>query len=414
MTNRMQWRWQGSVAWCGVLACCGLMGSASFASAQSSKQERECDEIVIEDGQEVCIRTKVVRRVVKKKPSKKSAARASKRSKARATSRRKEAAARERFEDEEVVGDGPFLVVDPTAFEIARRSALREGVAQPADGANRSSSSARAQGGEAAWRGARDGGAVSASQGSSREGGVARGSDKESEVIDATLSREETSAHTRALRVEALTDVPLMIGAGLLYETDSRLRLRTSLGVMPKGYLRLSNALVERANEEYPEEARLLVERALDESIVWRSQIGWRPFEQAGFYTHVGYTMLGLRGGASGEELIAAAESFDEDQGELMRQMNPSTVDMASRLHLVDVELGWDFALGEKANLRFGAGWAYTFHSRTRVEAEFEEGTGMEEEEIAFFEEVSGKYLDAIYRRFVHPPSVSVAFGLKF
>lgn len=364
------------------------------AKDQEERAEgRGCDEIVIEDGQEVCIRTKVVRRRVIKKPAKTKRTRRSTSERERATAKRQEAAARERFDREEVVGEGPFLVVDPTAFEIARRSAMREGVAQPA----------QKQAGKAQ--------PATSRPDPTRADVTMGGGGKTAGALDTSLARSE---HTRSFRVEALTDVPLMLGAGVLFEGDSRLRLRTSLGVMPKGYLRLSNALVERANEEYPEAAKILVERALDESIVWRSQVGWRPFERAGFYTHVGYTLLGLRGAASGDELIAAAEAFDEDQGELMRRMNPSTIGIGSRLHLVDLELGWDFRLGERANLRLGAGWAYTFYSKTAIEAEFDESAGMEAEEVAFFEEVSGKYLDAIYRSFVHPPSVSVAFGLRF
>ena len=216
------------------------------------------------------------------------------------------------------------------------------------------------------------------------------------------------------LRIEGVTEVPLLVGAGFLFESKRRFRLKSSLGVMPKGYVRMSNNLIQNVVDGYPDAATIVIEQGIDESIVWRSQVGVRPFRRAGLYLHTGYTLLGFQGSTTGVELSAAAAALNNDQGELVQSMDAERVALGSRLHMVDAELGWDFRLGDKAHLRFGLGWAYTFYSKTRVTADFGEDSAMDTDQQELFEEVSGKYLDAIYREFVHPPSVALAFGLNF
>lgn len=356
-------------------ACCvvPLLMWGSVGEAKDSKEgEPECKEEVLESGEKACVKTRVISRKVVKRSSRPPRSRRKKTKKKRRRSR---------------------LVVNPSAHEKSRSSSPAVASAAPKSTPRGAPASKATPARPAKLKAT-----------SSQTGVSARAPD----VPDA--SQEERGS----LRVEAVTDVPLLVGAGLLLETRSRFRVRTSLGVMPQGYLRLSNSLLSRVDEDYPEEAQVLMEQAVDDTITWRSQVGVRPFERAGFYVHAGYTLLGVRGDATGEELIGAAEAFEEDQGELMRRMNPSMVTMNSRLHMIDMELGWDFALGERANLRLGAGWAYTLYSKTRVEADFEPSDEMPQDEVALFEEVSSKYLDAIYRSYVHPPSLSVAFGLRF
>lgn len=344
----------------GVLAVCAP--AMAFAGGEDEESE-PCKMEVLESGEEACVRTRVIsRKVIRRstrKPQKRSKKKRSRKSR---------------------------LVVNPSAHERSREST---------------------SGGEPVTPRPR---AVETRPASATSTGSALLS------VDSQVGVEAggEARQGASFRIEAVTDVPVLVGAGVLWEGASRLRLRSSVGVMPGGYLRLSNALIRGVDAEYPEEAQLLVERAVDDSITWRSQVGVRPFRRAGFYVHAGYTLLGIRGEATGEELINAAESLDEDQGELMRRMNPTSVAMSSRLHLVDMELGWDFELGRRANLRLGAGWSYTFHSRTQIAADFDDASQMPQGEVALFEEVSGKYLDAIYRRYVHPPSLSVAFGVRF
>ncbi len=373
-----------------ILICAmvfGGLGWSATAHAADGDGKSECKMEVTETGEKVCVRTRVVsRKVVRRSAKPPKHVRKSKKTSQRA---RKTPRKRRRW-----------LVVDPSAHEAragrANEAPPGQAAPQKAPAVARMAAASRPETRPAP-----------ALKQTSSQAGV-------SAVAPATPVEVVPGEPTASFRVEAVTDVPVLVGAGMLLETRSRLRLRSSLGVMPRGYLRLSNALIRGLDTEYPEEAEVLVEQAVDDTITWRSQVGFRPFRRAGFYVHAGYTLLGIRGDATGEELVMAAESFDEDQGELMRRMNPDTIAMSSRLHMVDVEFGWDFALGERANLRLGAGWAYTMHSKTSVEASFDDTSGMDADEIALFEDISGKYLDAIYRRFVHPPSLSLAFGLRF
>jgi hypothetical protein len=378
----------GAVCMAGILA----WGSTGYARETGDVDESACKEEVLESGEKVCVRTRVISRRVVKRSS-------------RPPERRKKARNKKRRRSR--------LVVNPSAHEAnrsttptrktAKKSASKPAVATLTRVAS-ASSPTKPTPGVVTSPPARS--APAQLKTSSAQTGVSA-SARADDAVDLDGPRA-------SFRVEAVTDIPLLVGAGVLLETRSRFRVRSSLGVMPQGYLKLSNRLIKGVDADYPEEAQLLMEQAVDDTITWRSQVGLRPFRRAGFYVHAGYTLLGVRGDATGEELIGAAEALDEDQGELMRRMNPDRVAMNSRLHMIDMELGWDFELGERANLRLGAGWAYTLYSKTRVVAEFDESTQMPEDEVELFEEISGKYLDAIYRSYVHPPSLSLAFGVRF
>lgn len=378
----------------GAICMVGLLawGSTGYAKDTGKVDESACKEEILESGEKVCVRTRVISRRVVKRSSRPPARRKKVRKKKRRRSR---------------------LVVNPSAHEASRsakpaRKSAKKSAKKPAVVASTRvasvSSSTKPVPGTVTSPPATRPSRVQLKT-SSAQTGVSASAPTESGDLDAPRA---------SFRVEAVTDIPLLVGAGVLLETQSRFRVRSSLGVMPQGYLKLSNRLIKGVDAEYPEEAQLLMEQAIDDTITWRSQVGFRPFRRAGFYVHAGYTLLGVRGDSTGEELIGAAEALDEDQGELMRRMNPDRVAMNSRLHMIDMELGWDFELGERASLRLGAGWAYTLYSKTRVVAEFEESTQMPEDEVALFEEISGKYLDAIYRSYVHPPSLSLAFGVRF
>ena len=368
MGSAMTRRW-GAAAMAGLVLSQIVIAPAWAQKKAPEGDEEPCQIEVLESGEEACVRRRVVSRRVVKRTSKKRKPRAKKKTR----SRRR------------------VLIVDPSSHS---KSAPKVKAQAP----KVSPPKARAQRAPAAS-------VVSAAPAAPVE-------------VDGQGSAQralaDPSAPSGSWRVEGVTDVPLLLGAGMLFEAPSRFRIRSAVGVMPRGYLRLSNALIQGVSQDYPEPAQRFVEEAIEETFTWRTQLGFRLLRRRGLYLHGGYTLLALGGSSSGEELIAIADAFDQEQGELMEGLGASRVEIGSRLHLLDLEVGWDFALSERAALRLGAGWAFTFYSRTRVEASFDQSGQESAAQEALFEEISGKYLDAVYRAFVHPPSLSMALGWKF
>ncbi len=230
------------------------------------------------------------------------------------------------------------------------------------------------------------------------------------------VSVKPPSTRAWSVRAEAVTDVPLQIGGGLLLETPSRFRLKTSAGVLSQAYLSASSNLAGSLREGYPDEAAAVLQDSLESSFVWRSGLGFRPFRRAGLYGHLGFTWLRLAGQTTGEELSQAIMSIEglESIGEAMAQYGPEEVLYKSNIHMADTELGYEFTPGNRFALRLGVGWSFTMRSKSTVTARFETEDDSNREEIEQFEEDGARTLDAIYENFLHPPTLHAGLGFRF
>ena len=99
------------------------------------------------------------------------------------------------------------------------------------------------------------------------------------------------------LGAEVTTDVPAAISGRVSFEMPLRLRLSTSVGVLPEPYVALINEVVVAAGG-YDESTAAVVESALASSLVWRSQVGWRPLADWGLYFDAGYSLATLGAGS--------------------------------------------------------------------------------------------------------------------
>lgn len=234
--------------------------------------------------------------------------------------------------------------------------------------------------------------------------------------VDEEVSVKPPRERAWSVRAEAVTDAPLQIGGGLLLETPSRFRLKSSVGVLSQAYLSASSQLASSLREEYPDEAAAVLQDSLDSSFVWRSGLGIRPFRRAGLYGHVGFTWLRLKGQTTGEELSQAIMSINglEEIGEMMAQYGPEEVLYTSNIHMADTELGWEFTPGDHFAFRLGVGWSFTMRSKSRVTARFEAEDDSNRDEIEQFEEDGAKTLDAVYENFLHPPTLHMGLGFRF
>lgn len=217
------------------------------------------------------------------------------------------------------------------------------------------------------------------------------------------------------IRLEAMTDVPLQIGAGVMLESKHRLRLRSSLGFISGAYIDGVNAFAQTYSPQpYTDAVAELVSESLENSMVWRTHVGMRPGERAGLYMHAGYTLVSFGSKTTGAELLEAALEIGDVDMSSGPMGAARDVQIDSNLHLVDVELGWDFYVGRHANLRIGAGYSHTFFSKTRISARYEADPQMSTAELQEMERNGEVLLDAIYQEYLRFPTVSMAFGLRF
>jgi hypothetical protein len=96
-------------------------------------------------------------------------------------------------------------------------------------------------------------------------------------------SRADRGTRGSGLRVAvgAGTDFPIAVGARLEIEARSRLRISTSVGILPGMYVDAISAEVV-ARGGYGEETGDLVKRSLERAIVWRAHVGARVAALAG------------------------------------------------------------------------------------------------------------------------------------
>jgi hypothetical protein len=201
----------------------------------------------------------------------------------------------------------------------------------------------------------------------------------------------------------------MSIGGKITLEGPLRLRLNTSIGFLPPFYVDLINAVVVGVGG-YNEQTAELIKMALSSSLVWRTHLGWRPFARHGFYFEAGYTLVSLGGGVGGEELIAVVTGKPAPQSSTNSSLNYS---VHSTLHILDIELGWEWILWKHLTLRAGLGFAATIASKTSVQPQFSPRP-ISANAIKQFSDQSAEYLDTLYKTYVFTPVISIAVGYRF
>lgn len=217
------------------------------------------------------------------------------------------------------------------------------------------------------------------------------------------ISALAAQADAHEFRVVAHSDLPVFVGAGVDYEGPYRIRLATSVGIIPKAYVQASNALLVPIFESrgYGEPQADLIESALQNSLVWRTTVGWRPLSDYGFIFGAGYTFMGLGGAATGAQIIAGTTGIQAPAG-----TGNSNFDVAASVHLLHVEAGWQWELGDYVWLRTGIGWGFSIASATTVDAQTSRNRG-----ISAFETLTENYIDDLFTSYVHPPQITFAIG---
>lgn len=213
------------------------------------------------------------------------------------------------------------------------------------------------------------------------------------------------------LGVEALTDVPMSAGGRVAVEGPERIRLSTALGVLPGAYVDVINEVAIAAGG-YDDTTAEVIGSALSESLVWRTHVGWRPFADYGLAFDAGYTLAALGGGLTGGALLAAV--IGQEPPEPPGGASDRSYSVASALHLIDVEIGWEWFVWEGLWLRAALGGSFTVASATTVEPDFDPQTPAGARAVSAFASFGEAYLDDIYTSYVHTVVISVGAGYRF
>lgn len=203
--------------------------------------------------------------------------------------------------------------------------------------------------------------------------------------------------------VAAGTELPVSVGARAHIEAPIRLRLSTAVGVLPGPYVSAINGILVGAGA-YDQSTATLIRETLSSSLVWRTHLGYRPFALHGFTVEAGYGLVALGGSASASSVVSAATGSAPP----VEATGGKTFSVASTLHMLDVELGWEWRIVEHLFIRCAIGGAFTLGASTSVTPDY---TPRAPRATESFTSASAAYLDETYTNYVFTPVVSLWSG---
>ncbi|MBK8010181.1 MAG: hypothetical protein IPK13_02465 [Deltaproteobacteria bacterium] len=219
--------------------------------------------------------------------------------------------------------------------------------------------------------------------------------------------RNEASATTSPWRLElsAGTQFPADVDVRATLEGPHRLLGSLSVGLLPSAFVDVLNEVLVSA-KAYDQSTADLIQTALKDSLVVRMRVGWRPFEDHGFYFMGGYGFAALGGGVNGIELLALASGKPAPSNAEARF---ATASMDALVHQLDVEIGWTWLLWERLFVQASLGGFVTLSSNTTVTPD---GSSAQVNAALAPLAASGEaYLNDTIQTYVHSPILGVRLG---
>lgn len=214
------------------------------------------------------------------------------------------------------------------------------------------------------------------------------------------------------LAVTGGTEFPIDVAARLTLETPGRLLLSTSLGVMPGGYVNLLNGFLVEGGA-YPQSTADFIESALQNSLTWKTQVGWRPLKNWGFFVSGGYTLATLGGALTGAEVISAATGLEPPQA--VKRFD-AEIRARSTLHLLGGEVGYQWTILDRVVIQLTAGGFATVGASSHLSHHGIEGIDGKEanQAIDLYLKEGERFLDDIYTSYVHAGYLGLQAGFQF
>jgi len=206
------------------------------------------------------------------------------------------------------------------------------------------------------------------------------------------------------------TDFPLMVGAGVTYESPMRLRGELTGGLMPGGYVDTINWGLTTF-DIYSDTVADLIDAILKNALVARAEVGYRPWESRGWTASAGYQHLRVLGNTTsvGDYL----EGVDEEAIEKVQEFSGDLLVNAG-VHQVMGELGYERMIKDPWKIRATLGFAYTFKANTAVAASRDANDPVEEAALEIVTVEAESYLDFVFEEWVHLPMLGLSAGYRF
>jgi hypothetical protein len=205
------------------------------------------------------------------------------------------------------------------------------------------------------------------------------------------------------------TDFPLHIGGQACLEMPAGVQISTSFGYLLSAYVEVVNAIAQ-GFDAYEQETADLVLASWRDALVWRLHVGWRPLSDLGLYVEAGYGLVTLGSLVAGGDLVTVLE---DDVRDLLDEeaLRYERYDLASTLHMLDLEVGWRWVFDNGWYVRVALGFAATLAGQTVIgPAEQRSESGQD----AMIAAGVKTHLNAIYRDHVHTPVISLSTGIRF
>lgn len=209
------------------------------------------------------------------------------------------------------------------------------------------------------------------------------------------------------LDVEVGTELPIAVGGTLALEWSSGLRASTGVGYLPGAYVALINEVVQSFPDAYDDATGDLIEQTLQNSLIWRTHVGWQL--PHGMYIDGGYGLAALGGGTSTEALLSGLTGRDAPSP----SASSRSYSVGSVLHMLDLEFGWKTVFRERLTFRTGLGVAATIAASATVEADDLPVQPSRQRLVREFEDFSERYLVDTYTTYVFSPVVTIALGYR-
>ena len=209
------------------------------------------------------------------------------------------------------------------------------------------------------------------------------------------------------LDIEIGTELPISVGATASATWASGLRVSTGVGYLPRTYVEWINEVVQQFPYSYDAATGDLIEETLQDSLIWRTHIGWQW--DFGLYVDGGYGLAALGGGTSTEALLAGLTGYEATNF----TPNSGAYAVRSVLHMADLEVGWKTLIAHGWTFRTGLGVAATFAASSTVESESPSTARARQRLVSEFEAFSERYLVDTYTQYVITPVLTIALGYR-
>lgn len=208
-----------------------------------------------------------------------------------------------------------------------------------------------------------------------------------------------------AIGLEAVTDVPLDVAARVWLELPLRIRLSASLGWMPEFYAGGYNAIAQSL-KGYDASTGTLVQNGISNSMVGRGHIGWHPWGSHGLYIDAGYSIATFGKGLALDTTLANAFKGQPPPTE---SSNVNGYDASTVMHMVDLEVGWQWKVVMGFTIRLAAGVSWAVATTTSLKPAFDpkDPTATSSYSSSVSDYLNGKYQNMIL------PTASLALGWK-